>query len=179
VQLSVTVDAGTGTWELALDGALIGSAAGPSATALASTDSAQAALRLEFAEADPGRLDSARFVAVCLEDGDCLTLSALRPPGAKGQDRDEISVALPESRREFSVFDPRLSTEYSGSGAPRRFGIELWLGDDPDGDQHPWRLGGEATGAAPFSHGPLRAYAMSVHSAERSGVGLYVVVSGR
>ena len=32
------------------------------------------------------------------------------------------------------MFDPRLSTTYNGAGEPRRFGIELWLGEDEDGD---------------------------------------------
>ncbi|HET9074566.1 MAG TPA: hypothetical protein VFN48_08300 [Solirubrobacteraceae bacterium] len=99
---------------------------------------------LTVADLDLGELDSARCVAVWFGDGETCTLSARRPRGAKGQDRDTVEVQLPGSRAELSVFDPRLSTEYDATGQPRRFGVELWLGEDSEGEQHPWRIAGEA-----------------------------------
>ena len=176
-------------WAAAVDGEWLADA--PSETHASRT----------VAELDLGDLDSARYVAVWLEDGDTCTLLARRPRGAKGQDRDLIEVQLPENRADLSVFDPRLSTEYDAAGQPRRFGLELWLGEDPEGEQHPWRLAGEtvaepalpsgdpSTPAEPpaiatpaglsTTVGPatVRVIPMSAHASSGSGLALYVMVT--
>jgi hypothetical protein len=175
VQLILTADPATSDWTVTLDGARLSDTLTPTApTPGASSD---LPLRFELPPLDTHGLDSARFIAVVLEDGDTLILSALRPRGARGQDRDRIDVVLPESRSGLQAFDPRLSTEYNAEGMPQRFGIELWLGEDPDGDQHPWRLAGEARTAVPLKHESLWAQPMSAHAGERSGSALYVLVS--
>lgn len=183
MQLSAFADPGTGTWGVAVDGRWIG--AEPDTVA----DSAPT---VDFDPFDLDGIDSARLVAVWLDNGEVFHLTALRPTHAKGQDRDLITVALPADQT-LSVFDPRLSTEYSAAGMPRRFGVELWLGEDPDGDQHPLRLAGEAdpkadpeaefksgsgsgSGSAPLTEGQLTVHPMRAHSAGVTGIGLYLLV---
>jgi len=119
---------------------------------------------------------SARLVAAWFEDGSTVGLLARRPKGAKGQDKDEIDVALVGAAADagIKVFDPRLSTTYNGAGEPRRFGIELWLGEDEDGEQRPLRIGGEATGEPTILDG-LRVQPFVARTARGEGEGLYVL----
>ncbi len=164
MQLSAFADLASTTWDVAIDGRWLGG--GPDEHPV-----------IEFAAFEPATLGSARLLAVWLDNGETFTLSALRPAGAKGQDRDEISVVLPPTQAPLQVFDPRLSTEYGGDGTPQRFGIELWLGDDPEGDQHPLRLAGEARAEdAVLSDGPVSVHPMQAHSAGIPGLGLYLLV---
>lgn len=166
MQLSAFADIGAAIWDVAVDGRWLG--AGPGEHPV-----------LEFADVDPGEWDSARLLAVWLDNGDTFTLAALRPRGAKGQDRDRFSVTLPASRANLQVFDPRLSTEYGAGGAPQRFGVELWLGEDAEADQHPLRLGGEAQERGPaLSDGPLSVHPMRAHAGDSVGFGLYLTVAG-
>lgn len=165
MQLSVFADRESAIWDVAIDGRWLGDGPGEH-------------LVVDFHSFDESKVGSARLVAVWLENGETYTLTALRPGGAKGQDKDEITVVLPEAEPALEVFDPRLSTEYTADGTPRRFGIELWLGDDPDGDQHPVRLAGEAPEAtAPISNGRLSVHPMQAHGAgEVAGFGLYLLL---
>ncbi len=57
------------------------------------------------------------------------------------------------------MLDPRLSTTYDEHGEPLRVGVELWLGDDEDGEQWPRRVAGAATGSR-VDNGKLSAYAL-------------------
>jgi hypothetical protein len=130
----------------------------------------------EFAlNADAG---SSRLFGSWFPAGHQIALRAERPRGAKGQDRDVIGVvALGES--EPLVFDPRLSTTYDSSHAPRVAGLELWLGADEDGDQYPRRVSGVATGSsvsesADGSH--FSATALQCLSRGERGVGVYVLL---
>jgi hypothetical protein len=123
---------------------------------------------------------SARLVGAWFEDGSTVGLLARRPKGAKGQDRDEIDVGLAGAAAEagIKVFDPRLSTTYDGAGEPRRFGLELWLGEDEDGEQRPLRIGGEATGEAIVLDG-LRVQPFIARTARGEGEGLYVLAEAK
>ena len=164
MQLSAFADPETATWDLAIDGRWLGDGPGDGPI-------------VDFDPFDPAGLGSARLLAVWLSNGETYTLSALRPQNAKGQDKDTIVVRLPDAQAPLQVFDSRLSTEYSLTGVPQRFGIELWLGDDVDGDQHPLRLGGEAeAGAEPVREGQVSIHPMRAHSAGIPGLGLYVLV---
>jgi hypothetical protein len=164
VQLSAFADLESGTWDVAIDGRWLRDGPGDAPV-------------VDFEPFEPANVGSARLLAVWLENGETYTLSALRPANAKGHDKDRIAVALPEAQGALRVFDPRLSTEYSATGVPQRFGVELWLGEDPDADQHPLRLGGEAQPeTAPLSAGQLSIHPMRAHSAGISGLGLYVLV---
>jgi hypothetical protein len=164
VQLSAVADLASATWDVAVDGRWLGDGPGDRPV-------------VEFDALDPVRLGSARLIAVWLDNGETYTLSALRPAGAKGHDKDAITVALPEPHATLQVFDPRLSTEYSSAGTPQRFGIELWLGEDAEGEQRPVRLAGEAGPGQPaLTQGTLSVYAMSAHTGDIQGLGLYLLV---
>jgi hypothetical protein len=164
VQLSAFADLESAVWDVAIDGRWLGAGPGESAV-------------VTFTPFDADSVGSARLVAVWLSSGETYSLAALRPTHAKGQDRDAISVSLPQTQEALSVFDPRLSTEYSADGVPQRFGVELWLGEDPEGDQRPLRLAGEAQGeTAALTQGPVSVHPMRAHSAGVSGLGIYVLV---
>ncbi len=164
MQLTAYADPESAIWDIAVDGRWLG--AGPGDAPV-----------VDFEAFEPASVGSARLLAVWLSNGETYTLSALRPANAKGHDKDRIAVGLPDAHAALQVFDPRLSTEYSAAGVPQRFGVELWLGEDADGDQHPLRLAGEAeTGRAPVSEGQLSIHPMRAHSADIPGVGLYVLV---
>lgn len=125
------------------------------------------------------RLDSARLLVSCFSEEQAVGVLSLRPDGVRGQDRDRLSVACVGEPEGVSVFDPRLSSTYGAGGALRRVGVELWLGESEDGDQHPHRVAGEASG----SEGRLaaeeiagQAYGVRCHSRGEDGAGVYVLI---
>jgi hypothetical protein len=110
--------------------------------------------------------DSLRVLAAWFPAGHEIALLSVRPKGAKGQDHDAISVVA-RGEEHVLVVDPRLSTTYDGQGAPRRAGIELWLGDDEDGEdgEHTARrVSGAATGS--YVAGTDAGTAFSAHALE-------------
>jgi hypothetical protein len=122
--------------------------------------------------------DSIRLLAAWFPAGHEIALLSARPRGAKGQDHDAISVVA-RGEEHALVFDPRLSTTYDGHGAPRRAGIELWLGDDEDGEHRPRRVAGAATGsyvAGNAAGTPFSAYALECVSRGEMGAGVYVLL---
>jgi hypothetical protein len=125
-----------------------------------------------------GSTDSLRVIGSWFPAGHQVALQAARPRASKGHDRDQVDViALGE--REPVAFDPRLSTTYSGDGAPIDTGIEMWIGADEDGDQYPRRVSGVATGAAVQGDaGGLKvtAFALECLSRGELGAGVYVLV---
>lgn len=124
-----------------------------------------------------GRIDSIRLVAAWFPSGNDVALVASRPDGANGQDRDQISVVVLGEKEGVSVFDPRLSTTYEADGDPLRAGIELWLGETEDGDQHPRRVAGEAGGPAVRRAAPeLTATPLRCHSLGEEGGGVYLLI---
>jgi hypothetical protein len=126
-----------------------------------------------------GRIVSSRLVAAWFPDGHAMALLAARPAGAKGQDRDALSVALSGEREGVHLFDPRLSTTYGDDGRPRRTGVELWLGETEEGDHYPRRVVGEADGD-PVRHrlAGLEAIGLRCHSRGEDGIGVYLLVRG-
>jgi hypothetical protein len=123
-------------------------------------------------EAD-GR-DSLRLFAAWFPAGHEIALISARPKGAKGQDRDSLDVVA-RGEEHPRVIDPRLSTTYDDHGAPRRVGLELWLGDDPDGDVWPRRVAGVSTGSSVAGEG-LSAYAFDCVSRGEPGAGIYLLL---
>jgi hypothetical protein len=126
-----------------------------------------------------GRLDSLRLVAAWFPEDRSFALLSGRPAGVAGQDRDAIAVQVLGEPEGMTVFDPRLSTTYGSDGAPRRMGIELWIGETEDGDQYPRRVAGEVTGATAHDAGGgwrWHAYALRCHSRGADGAGVYVVI---
>ncbi len=117
--------------------------------------------------------DSLRLFASWFPAGHEIALLAARPKGAKGHDRDSLDVVARGEEHPL-VIDPRLSTTYDHHGEPRRVGIELWLGEDEDGDLWPRRVAGTATGSRVDRSG-LSAYAFECASRGETGAGIYVL----
>ena len=118
--------------------------------------------------------DSLRLFAAWFPAGHEIAALSTRPKGAKGQDHDSLGViALGEEHP--LVVDPRLSTTYDDAGAPRRVGLELWLGDDADGDLSPRRVAGASTGSSVAAAG-LSAYAFDCVSRGEPGAGIYLLL---
>jgi hypothetical protein len=131
---------------------------------------------------DVGELDSLRLLAAWFDDDEALALSASRPRGARGQESDQIATSLVESGSARIVVDPRLSTTYTGDGAPSRAGVELWVtepGEEPDTTtERPYRIAGETAGSgATWSEHDLHlaAYPLRCHSHGRDGAGVYLL----
>ena len=124
----------------------------------------------------PGRKagGSLRLLGTWFPAGHEIAVLSARPKGAKGQDRDAIGVTARGEEHPL-VLDPRLSTTYDQHGEPRRVGVELWLGDDEDGDQWPRRVAGAATGSHAAMNG-LSAYALRCVSRSEPGAGVYLLL---
>lgn len=119
--------------------------------------------------------DSLRAFAAWFPGGHEVAVLAERPRGARGQDHDSIG-AFARGEEHALVIDPRMSTTYEENGTPRRVGLELWLGDDEDGEQWPRRVAGAATGSRVASGG-LSAYAFECVSRGEHGAGVYLLLS--
>jgi hypothetical protein len=129
-----------------------------------------------------GRIDSVRVVLASFGPEEGVGLQAVRPAKARGQDRDALAVTLLRDSDELMVFDPRLSTTYSQDGTPRRTGIELWLGENEEGDVFSHRMAGESTGAEAKLTGPdleLAAHALRCHGHGEDGAGVYLLIRPR
>lgn len=133
-------------------------------------------IRLSHATADTA--GSLRLFGGWFAGGAGLGLLAVRAPGAT-HDRDSVSViAVGEEHPE--VLDPRLSTTYDADGVPRRIGIELWLADEPEGEQQ-WarHAAGAVTGSAVTGGGALaslRAQALTCSSRGQTGAGVFLLL---
>ena len=121
-----------------------------------------------------GGLESLRVFGAWFPADHQIGVVASRPRGAKGQDRDSITVVARGEEHPLIV-DPRLSTTYDHAGAPRRIGLELWLGEDPDGDLWPRRVAGSATGSSVSGAG-VSAYAFACVSRSEPGAGIYLLL---
>jgi hypothetical protein len=125
------------------------------------------------------RLESVRQVAGWFEQHDGFALLAVRPKGARGQERDQLTATLfgPEGAK--PVADPRLSTTYTGSEQPSRASVELWVDTENDPEtQYPRRAVGEALAApAQASAGPLALQARPFrwYSGGLEGAGMYLI----
>jgi len=117
--------------------------------------------------------DSMRLFASWFPGGHEVAVLSARPRGAKGHDRDSIGVVARGEEHPL-VIDPRLSTTYAHDGEPRRVGVELWLGDDEEGDLWPRRVAGTATGSRVGRSG-LSAYAFECASRGDLGAGIYLL----
>ena len=134
------------------------------------------------AHAGTGELDkfeSVRDVSAWFDPVHGLSVVALRPRKARGQDADVVSAVALEPEGSLAIDDPRLSTTYAGDGRPLRVGLELWLatGDDEE-EQFPRRASGETVGvAATGGIGRFNVLAQFVRWDSRygSGAGVYLL----
>jgi hypothetical protein len=120
-------------------------------------------------------IDSLRLLGTWFPAGHEIAILSVRPKGAKGNDRDAIGV-IARGEEHALVLDPRLSTTYDEHGEPLRVGVELWLGDDEDGEQWPRRVAGATTGSRVDSNA-LSAYALQCVSRSEAGAGVYVLLT--
>jgi hypothetical protein len=131
-----------------------------------------------LADLPDGKVDSTRMIGSWFAAGEELGLLSVRPKSAKGQDADQVEVVA-RGEDGTTVFDPRLSTTYGPSGHPRKTGVELWIGDDEDGEQHPRRVSGVASGSY-LTHTvngrQVHAYALHCLSRADAGTGVYVLI---
>jgi hypothetical protein len=177
-----------GQWEMRRDGDLVTAVEQPAEATAEPGDDALRLVRLSGAVEATGIVhtgraetlaDSARLLFAWFPGDRAMALLAVRPARAKGQDRDELSIAClgePEGQR---VFDPRLSSTYGEEGL-RRVGVEVWLGESEDADLHSLRLAGEALGpvARLGLDGVLvQAQPFAGHSRGQSGIGVYVLIA--
>jgi hypothetical protein len=135
---------------------------------------------------DLGGIDSFRQASAWFEPPHGLSLLALRPRQARGQDADLVAASVLESEPLPPVAEPRLSTTYDAAGTPARVGLELWLeadsaGKDPDDDsdrQFPRRAAGESIGAGiqwELAGFRLHASLLRWHSRGDDGSGVYLL----
>lgn len=105
---------------------------------------------------DWGQIELARSVSAWLDEQEGgLTLSAVRPVGARGHDSEAVAAVLwrGEPPVAVAVQDARLSTTYDPAGHHRRAGLELWLGEE---DEFPLRGAGQLRCGASLDLGRLR-----------------------
>lgn len=122
--------------------------------------------------------ESLRLIAAWFEEEHGVAVRATRPQGTPGQDRDQLDVVLQGEADALSVFDPRLSTTYTGESDFRRLGLELWIGETEESDLRPRRFAGEAAGASSLLHGSgltVSARPLTCTGTDGSGIGIYVV----
>lgn len=127
------------------------------------------------------RADSVRLLAAWTP-GHALALTAVRPAGSRGHDRDPVSAVCLGEREGVSVFDPRLSSTYGEPDRLRRVGVELWLGENEEADQYSLRVAGEAVGPAARlerEQATIAAQPVQCHSRGESGLGLYLLITPR
>jgi hypothetical protein len=124
------------------------------------------------------RLDSVRVLAAWFADEEGMSLSALRPAGARGHDRDAVHANWFEPASPLVVAEPRLSTTYARSGLPLHAGVELWLQAEDEQEQYPRRAQGDAVGvSARLQHDAteLLACPLRWHSRGSEGTGIYLL----
>ena len=134
--------------------------------------------RLQASGKDVAAAASVRVTSAWFADDQAVALLALRPDRGQSHEHESLTATLFDAAAWIPVSEPRLSTTYDGSGAPRATGLELWLTDGEN--EYPRRVAGErerdgASASAPgvrLSVTPLRC-----HSRGLDGPGVYVLAS--
>jgi len=130
---------------------------------------------------DWGRMALARTVGAWLGDDLAVSLSAIRPAGARDHESEQVAATIldhdPESDapRAVVVAEPRLSTTYDGEGHQRAAGLELFV----DEDAAPRRAAGEVLCGTTLDLGRLRLQCAFFRwrMEGRTGVGRYDVLA--
>jgi hypothetical protein len=127
------------------------------------------------------RMALARTVGAWLGDDLAVSLSAIRPAGARDHEHEHVTATIldrdPESEapRATAVADPRLSTTYDAEGHQRAAGLELFV----DEDALPRRAAGEVVCGTTLDLGRLRLQCAFFRwrMEGRTGVGRYDVLA--
>lgn len=130
---------------------------------------------------DWDRMALARTVGAWLGDDLAVSLSAIRPAGARDHEHEQVAATIldrdPESDapRATAVADPRLSTTYDAEGRQRAAGMELFV----DEDALPRRAAGEVLCGTTLDLGRLRLQCAFFRwrMEGRTGVGRYDVLA--
>ena len=130
---------------------------------------------------DWDRMALARTVGAWLGDDLAVSLSAIRPAGARDHEHERVAATIldrdPDSDvpRATRVADPRLSTTYDGEGHQRTAGLELFV----DEDALPRRAAGEVVCGTTLDLGRLRLQCAFFRwrMEGRTGVGRYDVLA--
>lgn len=132
-------------------------------------------------------ISSFRQASAWFEPPRGLSLLALRPRRAGGQDSDLVVATLLDPEPGAGVSDPRLSTTYDAHGRPKRAGLELWLepestGPDSDPEQAappvPRRVTGQSLGPGvswSVHDFTLSATLLRWYSRGQEGTGVYLL----
>jgi hypothetical protein len=124
---------------------------------------------------DWDRIASARTLSAWLDRDTAVTLTAVRPAGAKHHADEAVAAHLVQRGVPVPVAEPLVSTIYDAEGRQRHAGLELWL--DPEGG-YPHRAAGEVLCGTTLDLGRLRLdcafFAWRMEG--RSGVGRYDVL---
>jgi hypothetical protein len=123
----------------------------------------------------------ARTVAAWLGEDLAVSLTAIRPAGARNHEEERVAATIldrdPESGapRAGVVRDPRLSTTYDADGRQRAAGLELFV----DEEGFPRRAAGEAVCGTTLDLGRLRLHCAFFRwrMEGRTGVGRYDVLT--
>jgi hypothetical protein len=129
---------------------------------------------------DWDRIALARTVAAWLDDELTVSLTAIRPAGAKHHEDERVAATIldrdPETgaERATMVADPRLSTTYDADGRQRAAGLELYM----DEEGVPRRAAGEVVCGTTLDLGRLRLDCSFLRwrMEGRSGIGRYDVL---
>ena len=129
---------------------------------------------------DWDRIALARTVAAWFGDELAVSLTAIRPAGAKHHEDERVAATVldrdPETGddRASPAVDARLSTTYDGDGRQRAAGLELYL----DEDGYPRRAAGEVVCGTTLDLGRLRLDCAFLRwrMEGRTGVGRYDVL---
>src|SRR5919199_103805 len=127
------------------------------------------------------RMALARTVGAWLGDDLAVSLSAIRPAGARDHEQERVAATILErdpdsdAPRATAVADPRLSTTYDAEGQQRAAGLELFV----DEDALPRRAAGEAVCGTTLDLGRLRLQCAFFRwrMEGRRGVGRYDVLT--
>jgi hypothetical protein len=130
---------------------------------------------------DWGRIALARTVGAWLDDDLTVSLTAIRPAGARHHEDEEVAATIldrdPDSSdpRATVVVDPRLSTTYDKDGRQRTAGLELFV----DEESMPRRAAGELLCGTTLDLGRLRLHCAFFRwrMEGRAGVGRYDVLA--
>jgi hypothetical protein len=125
---------------------------------------------------DRSGLDSLRSVAGWFGPDRGLTLRALRPQRARGQEADRITATVFDPDGPIAVDEPRLSTTFASDGRPARTSLELWI--TVGEEQYPRRAAGEALGSGGTAQGNLVSFEvipLRCHASGLDGAGVYLL----
>jgi hypothetical protein len=133
---------------------------------------------------DLAGIESLRLLSAWFAPSDGLSLIALRPAKARGQEADIVVASGLEPEPAPPVADPRLSTTYTAAGVPARAGLELWPEDTAEETaeesihSYPRRAAAEAVGAGidwETRGFALHAELLRWHSRGQDGAGIYLL----